>query len=96
MVEFSLADRSYFQSTTETAEPVILCMTLQALWDLGRLFEFLVVLMSVLGRLTESPSLKETSSDGQVVIFWLVTEMVPEVISFIYSDKEHHLTQKLD
>lgn len=75
-------------------------MTLQALWDLGRLFEFLVILISVLGRLTESPSLKETSSDGKSLFSgWLVrgsTEMVPEVISFIYSDKEHHLTQKLD
>lgn len=55
------------------AGPIILCMTLQALWDLGRLFEFLVVLMSVLGRLTSS---KETNSDGQVVIFWLVSEKV--------------------
>lgn len=49
-------------------------MALKAPRHVERDFEFLVVLMSVLSRLIESPRLKETPSAGELVNILLVKE----------------------
>lgn len=79
------------------AGPVILCMALQALWTWE---DFLNSWLYSCQCSVDWQAQKKPPVMGKSLFSgWSVrgsTEMVPELISFIYSDKEHHLTQKLD